>query len=129
MAAAAAAAEDEFLLYGAAGGGDDGDDDCGAGVPFMGHGVGGGLHGGGGGIGDGASSILMMDMEAEDIEEKILREHDFIFGGGNSGSERQQECSTLHSVCPMVFQFGFQSLARFLVWERNSTCQQKLDEP
>ena len=40
----------------------------------------------------GPSSILMMDMEAEDIEEKILREHDIIFGngGGGSGSDRQQ---------------------------------------
>ena len=36
----------------------------------------------------------MMDMEAEDIEEKILREHDIIFGsgggGGSGGSDRQQ---------------------------------------
>ena len=34
----------------------------------------------------------MMDMEAEDIEEKILREHDIIFGNGGSGSgsDRQQ---------------------------------------
>ena len=30
----------------------------------------------------------MMDMEAEDIEEKILREHDIIFGNG--GSDQQQ---------------------------------------
>ena len=48
-------------------------------------------------------SILMMDMDAEDIEETILREHDIIFGsgGGGGGSNRQQGRNIL-AIAPFV---------------------------